>query len=49
MEGMETLRRREDLREKVQKKKRKRWGESEAGRKQHVSVGTMWYRNLLHR
>lgn len=49
MGGMETLRKREDLREKGQKQQRKRWVEREAGREQHVPAVAMWYRSLLYR
>jgi len=47
MEGMETLRKREDLREKGQKQQRKRGVEREAGREQHVPVVIMWCGSLL--
>lgn len=49
MEGMETLRKRKDLRANGQKQQMKGRVEREARRKQHVSVVMMWCGSLLYR
>lgn len=49
MEEVETLRKREDLREKGQKQQRNKVVETEAERDQQVSVEMMWCGRLLYK